>query len=354
MKKINDKKAISLIVLVITIIVMIILATVIILSIQSSDIIGKANKAKSDANASNIKEAAAIASSEWELMTAAEKAGMTYEEYMKEKMEPLVGDKIDEWIVMNVKLKDLTDIGYIVSEVDGTVYLTGLDSDVKKSVETVTAKGYKVKDLDSGWVDAGNMSTEYKIYKGEEELATVVYFGEVDGIVTSLDIGDASVILNACIGAAEIKPYMDLNHDGILSVGDSIVVQSVLAGYLNVDEQQNIEVNKITKVIEGSKSMNQKEIIEMLEIHSGEITYNETDGFYYLTLKKSYTYKELNDELKSKYGCSLTYRGESFISNKSTDIIESGIKVQTGAIYYEKIVGNTSYNYSTGVSFKTN
>ena len=186
--EIKHKRGISLIVLVITIIVMIILAAAIILSIQSSDIIGKANKAKSDANASNIKEAAAIASSEWELMTAAEKAGMTYEEYMKEKMEPLVGDKIDEWIVMNVKLKDLIDMGYIVSEVDGTVYLTGLDSDVKKSIETVTAKGYKVKDLDSEWVNTGNMSTEYKIYKGEEELATVVYFGEFDGIEVNISI----------------------------------------------------------------------------------------------------------------------------------------------------------------------
>lgn len=186
--EIKHKRGISLIVLVITIIVMIILAAAIILSIQSSDIIGKANKAKSDANVSNIKAAAAIASSEWELMTVAEKAGITYEEYMKNKMEPLLGDKIDEWIVMNVKLKDLTDIGYIVSEIEGTVYLTGLDSDAKKSVETITAKGYKVKNLNLEDVDTGNMTTEYKICKGEEELATVVYFGELDGIVDNISI----------------------------------------------------------------------------------------------------------------------------------------------------------------------
>ena len=259
---------------------------------------------------------------------------------------------------MNVKLKDLIDMGYIVSEVDGTVYLTGLDSDVKKSIETVTAKGYKVKDLDSEWVNTGNMSTEYKIYKGEEELATVVYFGEVDGIRTTLDIGDWSQISSAIMGEVEIKPYMDLNHDGMLSIGDANTVLSFISESLNADKQQNSEVTPITKVIKKSKAISQEEVFEMIAIHSGEITYNEAEGFYYLTLKKPYTYKELHDELKEKYGCSVYYWEDPEelldVSNQSTDVIKSGIEVDIGPIYYENIVGDTSYYNKTGLIFKTN
>lgn len=49
----------------------------------------------------------------------------------------------------NVHLKDLTGMGYIVSEVDGTVYLTRLDSEYRQSVTTVSSRGYIVKDVNS-------------------------------------------------------------------------------------------------------------------------------------------------------------------------------------------------------------
>ena len=65
--KIKQKKGISLIVLVITIIVMIILAAAIILSLNSSGIIGKANKAKEESDRANLLEAANVAAVEWEL-----------------------------------------------------------------------------------------------------------------------------------------------------------------------------------------------------------------------------------------------------------------------------------------------
>ena len=65
--EIKQKKGISLIVLVITIIVMIILAAAIILSLNSSGIIGKANEATKQSNLANKKEAASIALAEYEL-----------------------------------------------------------------------------------------------------------------------------------------------------------------------------------------------------------------------------------------------------------------------------------------------
>jgi flagellar basal body-associated protein FliL len=57
----TNKKGISLIVLVITIIVMIILATAIILSLNSSNISGKATEAKLSSDLANKKEASAFA-----------------------------------------------------------------------------------------------------------------------------------------------------------------------------------------------------------------------------------------------------------------------------------------------------
>ncbi len=70
--KVKLKGGISLIVLVITIIVMIILAAAIILSLSNSGIISKANKAKTDSDAANLKEYANTLMAEWELMTSAE------------------------------------------------------------------------------------------------------------------------------------------------------------------------------------------------------------------------------------------------------------------------------------------
>jgi len=65
----KNKRGISLIVLVITIIVMIILAAAIILALNSSDIIGKANEAVTKSDLANAKSVVAIAQGEWELMS---------------------------------------------------------------------------------------------------------------------------------------------------------------------------------------------------------------------------------------------------------------------------------------------
>ena len=65
--KLNNKKGISLIVLVITIIVMIVLAAAIILSLSNSGVIGRANEAKSKTDVANAKQVVAMATAEWQL-----------------------------------------------------------------------------------------------------------------------------------------------------------------------------------------------------------------------------------------------------------------------------------------------
>ena len=86
--KIN-KKGISLIVLVITIIVMIILATAIILSLDSSNIVDKAKEATAASDLANAKNVVILAKGEWELMDEKqrENAGNSFVTYAESKLK---------------------------------------------------------------------------------------------------------------------------------------------------------------------------------------------------------------------------------------------------------------------------
>ena len=89
MNKLNNKKGISLIVLVITIAVMIILAAAIILSLQSSGIIGRANEAKTASDVANAKQVVAMAEAEWQLdeeKIRTENNVTTFKEYANKKL----------------------------------------------------------------------------------------------------------------------------------------------------------------------------------------------------------------------------------------------------------------------------
>lgn len=79
----KKKKAVSLIVLVITIIVMAILAATIIIALSNANIIEQAQKTKENANQASEKEALSVALAEWKIVEA--KETKTFEEFMKEK-----------------------------------------------------------------------------------------------------------------------------------------------------------------------------------------------------------------------------------------------------------------------------
>lgn len=68
----NNKKGISLLVLVITILVMVILAGAIILQIRNSKITEKAEKAKVSSDNANLKEYIELVKADWEMMTKKE------------------------------------------------------------------------------------------------------------------------------------------------------------------------------------------------------------------------------------------------------------------------------------------
>ena len=88
MKMKKKKKGISLIVLIITIIIMIIIAGAIILSLNVSNVIGRANNAKQTTNYQSAKEIVLVAKTNWELMKSQEKEanGGTFPEYAKNKL----------------------------------------------------------------------------------------------------------------------------------------------------------------------------------------------------------------------------------------------------------------------------
>ena len=107
--KLNNKRGISLIVLVITIIVMIILATAIILSLSSNGIIGKANEATNSTDMANLKESATIIASEYDL---AIKTGTTIEQtaeqYVKEKLA------VQDFTQEQLDMLKVTDKGKVI------------------------------------------------------------------------------------------------------------------------------------------------------------------------------------------------------------------------------------------------
>jgi len=134
-RKMQRKKGISLIVLVITIIVMIILSAAIILSLNNAGIIGNANKAVDDSNIANIKSAADLA----------------YAEYLIDKPE------------------GVTDLGK---------YLT------QKLIDnnTITGDDYIIGICDNETVVAKSGTVAYEYYKGTIKRGDYVNYDPTKGV----------------------------------------------------------------------------------------------------------------------------------------------------------------------------
>ena len=125
--KIKHKKGISLIVLVITIIVMIILAAAIILSLQSSGIIDKANTGKRYSDISNAKAIVGVKQAEWLMMSETDKSEYNYSfaTYVSGELEKngyKIGNNEGEYEVLEngeIYIYPKIPDGFIVSGIDG-------------------------------------------------------------------------------------------------------------------------------------------------------------------------------------------------------------------------------------------
>ena len=85
----TNKRGVSLIVLVITIIIMIIIAGAIILSLNGSGILGRANTAQKSTNYQSAKEVAIMAKADWDLMSDEQKAenGPQFSDYAQTRLQ---------------------------------------------------------------------------------------------------------------------------------------------------------------------------------------------------------------------------------------------------------------------------
>jgi len=142
----KHKTGISLIVLIITIIIMIILAAAIILSLNGSGIIEKANEAATDSNKANLLEAANIALAEYQL---------------KKNTGGEVTEKLSEYVI-----KKLTSQGFKKEEIeklkisDDTNTIEYIEDNETITFSFIEGKG--VKSADGSIVDRNNyMITDY-------------------------------------------------------------------------------------------------------------------------------------------------------------------------------------------------
>jgi len=137
----KNKRGISLIVLVITIIVMIILATAIILSLNGSGIIGRANEAVEKSDMANAKNVMSLAYAEWELGEGELKdTYSSFAEYAKAKLEEAGFDTENIYVTDNGELFTGPAAVIVSNNVPLGTTVTGYDLSSNKN-KTYTTEG---------------------------------------------------------------------------------------------------------------------------------------------------------------------------------------------------------------------
>ena len=231
----KQKKGISLIVLVITIIVMIILATAIIMSLTNSGIIGKANKAKTENDISSTKEIISVAYSEWILMSEEEQTsnGGSFVTYASNKLEK-TGIDSEDYII-----KETGEVEVCVAKI-GEVKYASLNAAIKASPN----------DEETSILITNNV--EEKISVGTRKIVTIDLNGYTisstgiaiinKGTLTLKDTSSSkSGKINAISDKSLYKPKYDLNNDGVVGQFD---IDVITANYNKSSEDEDWDAVK--------------------------------------------------------------------------------------------------------------
>ena len=258
---------------------MIILAAAIILSLSNSGIIGKANKAKTDSDAANLKEYVNTLRAEWELMTADEQtAEGSFEAYANKKLE---------------KSGYKGAVG-----ADGEVY-----SNLNENVMAAIRAGIKVGDVVTGYTVTETTYTT----SGEENTAP--NYTETDPqpqtVTTNKDITWKYLGVNAN-GELEIMASLSTTT---AAVANTKVKLSGKGGYLKGPDMLNKVCENLYSV-EGkgtARSMNIDDVNNILG-YTGE------KGAYYDSANGSYT----PTKEAMKIGDIVSQKGEPALSNTAT------------------------------------
>jgi len=277
----NQKRGISLIVLVITIIVMIILASAIILSLRSSGIIGRANEAKTKSDEATLREAASIKLAEYELgvQMGDIASTITSSEYVKEELE-----------------KDGIDTTGLAITSDGSIQ-TGLSEIAVKFVEA----GVKVGDTVTGYDLSSNLVTSHTT-DGKENRET------------------AQTVAR---GTELAWKYMGMDKNGeVLIVADSVGNLSTMqlyeaGGYLNGPAALDTACEALYSSDMGkARSMDWEDVTRLLEYAGHQGTYYDADGNEVKT-EKALTIGEIETKLGTTLSERLTPDGSDIANFKS-------------------------------------
>ena len=147
----RNKRAISLIVLVITIIVMAILAATVIITLSNTNIIEQAQKAKDATNQASEKEALSVALTEWKIIER--RKTKTFEEFMKEKF----GEE---------KVSKTTEDEVTVAMESGNKYNVAKDGTITEAIETVSASKGAFVEYDVAYTDVYYSDYKYTTTNG--------------------------------------------------------------------------------------------------------------------------------------------------------------------------------------------
>jgi len=295
----QEKKGISLIVLVITIIVMIVLAGAIILSLNNAGIIGKANQAVRDTDEATVKELAQMAWAE------------AYTEYGENK------DKLEEG-VKNTLIKNkinLEDYAIIV-----------------------TTRGVEIS---KGWLRDG-----LTVIKGSQKLCIgdVVNYDETKGGTVAVEkdvmwkvlgVDNGELLVVSADNVVDSYGLGDYNKEGNISLAKEDYINGISKlntvcevygkgkGALGARSITIEDVNKITGYNPEKALFGEKELYE----YGNKVTFiwNGSSSPYYKATNK------LEGLLQTKFGGSFTYYdGEKFvISTNAGATTENFIEITT-------------------------
>ena len=292
--RIKQKKGISLIVLVITIIVMIILAAAIILSLNSSGIIGKANEAKSANNVATEKSAAALKLAEYKLaveMGEIDPNVIKAGDYVKEE---LAKDGIN---ITNILI---TDEGEIITGPAAFFLNNDIPIGTVVTGYTLTEKSYTTD---------GNERNGYGTYNATD----------VDSVPQTLTTNTA--LTWKYVGVDEEGNVLILADMPTSTVTNSTIQLGYDGGYLHGPDILNTVCDALYTTSKGkARSIDMDDVVQILE-YTGPMSYymNDrsedygTDAYGYVYFDNAITGEELREYGLSKYS-SASWAGAVFSS----------------------------------------
>lgn len=219
----EQKKGISIIVLVITIVVMIILAASIILTLDGNKIIGKANEARNSNDYATAREVVAVAKSEWSFQK--QKGYNTFREYAESKLKAAGYDMENIYIQENgIVLFDTaarfakagvrigTEVqGYVLNEAKSSYTTSGKENTI--SSESGTAATL-VRDTNISWT-----------YIGADEEGNALIVGSVTSTTPKVTLGGKGGYLN---GSAELDKICETMYSSNMGAARSMNITDVI------------------------------------------------------------------------------------------------------------------------------